>query len=103
MSKENEVINAEYEENADTRQAGVQVSDIPAKRKPGRKPSVDKADRVQVSIYLNREIYEGIKDYAAFRDENISDISARLVTDFVSQHLDKINEARNFLKELNFR
>ena len=75
--------------------------DTPKKR--GRKPNPENADRVQVSIYLQRELYENIKDYAAFNNSNISDITAGLIREFVSGNLSKINEVRNFLQKLNFR
>lgn len=100
LSMSEEII--DVEENATLEHSNI-TDNEPVRRKRGRKAKPENLDRVQVSIYLSKEIYEGIKDYAAFRNENISDVSASLISEFVLQHLESINKARNFLKELNFR
>ena len=100
MSKENEVINAEYEENADTRQAGVQVSDTPAKRKPGRK-AIDGAVRSEkISLYLTPERMNDIRDLASLYGKSITDCIMGLIDCYIENKRDKLISFRKLRSEL---
>lgn len=78
-------------------------AETPTRGRPGRKPNPDKADRVQVSIYLPRGVYEDIKDIAAFSNSNISDISCELIKEYTLSKSEMLKQARTFLQTLNFR
>ena len=65
--------------------------------KRGRKPKPENADRVQVSVYLPRSTYEGVRDLAAGTQRNMSDVLARLATELVEQNADKLSVIRDFL------
>ena len=73
------------------------------KPRRGRKPKPENADRVQVSVYLDRDTYEGVKDIAAFSGQNISDIMARLAAFFVEDNAGELERLRQTIKGANFR
>ena len=73
-----------------------QVNEV-SKPKRGRKAKPENADRVQVSVYLPRETYEGVRDLAANSGQGISDILARLAFFFIKNNagvLERIREAK---------
>lgn len=78
-------------------------AETPTRGRPGRKPNPDKADRVQVSIYIPRGVYEDIKDIAAFSNSNISDIACELIKEYTLSRSEMLKQARTFLQTLNFR
>ena len=65
-----------------------------AKPKRGRKPKPENADRVQVSVYLPRSTYEGIRDLAANSGQGISDILARLAFFFTENNAETLARIR---------
>ena len=68
--------------------------------KRGRKPKPENADRVQVSVYLPRSTYEGVKDLARWTQRTMSDVLSDLASEFVEQNADKLSVIRNFLMEV---
>lgn len=74
-----------------------------SKPRRGRKPKPENADRVQVSVYLDRDTYEGVKDIAAFSGQNISDIMARLAVFFVEDNASELERLRQTIRGANFR
>lgn len=68
--------------------------EVPAKPKRGRKPKPENTDRVQISVYLPRDTYEGIRDLAANSGQGISDIIARLVFFFTENNAETIARIR---------
>ena len=63
----------------------------------GRKPKPENADRVQVSVYLPRSTYEGVKDLAIGTRRTMSDVLSDLASEFVEQNADKLSVIRDFL------
>lgn len=71
----------------------------------GRKPNPEKANRVQVSIYLDKDTYEAVKDIATFSNQTISDIFYSYAVAFVERNREALEEGRQTLralKKLNF-
>ena len=63
---------------------------------PEAKPSIDKADRVQISAYFNNELYEAVKDLALYSDTSISDIIINLCENFVASNNKTLQEFREY-------
>lgn len=72
---------------ADTPKAGL-------KPKRGRPADPAKADRVQVSVYLPRATYEGIKDLAAHHEMGISDLLCKIAFFFTENNADTLARFR---------
>ena len=90
-------VTVEHEPLCEAPMADVQEAGEASKPKRGRKPKPENADRVQVSVYLPRETYEGVRDLAANSGQGISDILARLAfffTESNAEALARIREVR---------
>ena len=100
---EAEAVNTPKEETAGFVAATEESIAEDNKPRRGRKPKPENADRVQVSVYLDRDTYEGVKDIAAFSGQNISDIMARLAVIFVEDNASELERLRQTIRGANFR
>ena len=100
---EAEAVNTPKEETAGFVAATEESIAEDNKPRRGRKPKPETADRVQVSVYLDRDTYEGVKDIAAFSGQNISDIMARLAVIFVEDNASELERLRQTIRGANFR
>ena len=76
------------------------ITDTEQKPKRGRKPKPENADRVQLSVYFSRDIYEGLKTLAQAKGLNISDILAPIAKRLVEQNSQTIAIAQQALRNL---
>ena len=76
------------------------ITDTESKPKRGRKPKPENADRVQLSVYFSRDIYEGLKTLAQAKGLNISDILAPVAKRLVEQNSQTIAIAQQALRNL---
>lgn len=76
---------------------GEETADKP---KRGRKPKAENTDRVQVSVYLSRNVYEGLKALAQAKSLNLSDMVARTANSFFERNTQSIVTAQQALRNL---
>ncbi len=62
----------------------------------------ENADRVQVSVYLSRDVYEGLKALAQAKGLNLSDMVARAANSFFERNTQSIATAQQALRNLAF-
>ena len=68
----------------------------------GRRHKQGNADRVQVSVYLDRNTYEIVKDIAAFSGDTLSDIIARLAEGFAQKNAGELERLRQTIRGTKF-
>ena len=97
-ASETESMSAESEALSSVDTSAVESEDLKPKR--GRKPKPENADRVQVSVYLSRGVYESLKVLAQVKGLNVSDIVSKSAQRIVEQNSQTIAIAQQALRDL---
>lgn len=99
---QDEPVDVEVQDEPDTLSLPVEAVQEGQPRR-GRKPKAENADRVQITAYLDRNTYEGVRDIAAFSGDTISDIIARLAVFFVEENASELERVRQTIKGARFK
>lgn len=74
-------------------QPELQAEPAKAVSQRGRKPKPENENRVQISAYLNRAVYEGVKALSDASNQTISDIVAKAIEAFYEENREMIEES----------
>ena len=88
-----------HEQEAETPLPVEVEEDTPKPRGRKPKPECDRRS-VKFSVYLTPRLYEGAKELASMKQQDLSDVIFSLLEGFVERNSDKLREHQNFLASL---